>query len=334
MTENSEQIFRLLETGTVGSDLRSRMTDAELPGGRVAQAVDRAGGRHILIPLAPGQSAFEDRRSRGVIVTERILLDGEQEIRYLDLSCRLGELREVFAVFCDDLVRRLIPAGVDTVTETRAVLERWRELLRADPGPVLGVERLAGILAELHFMEHVAAVDPAAAAILWTGPDKAMVDFTGTRARVEVKATTTRDRIPVQIHGLGQLDDTGVEDVYLYAEHLESVPVGGDSVPDVVDRLTSAGVDPHRILNGLAVLGYRPADAPAYRLTRFVTLTTRTVRTGAPGFPRLIPSALADPGLANRISHVRYTIDLTDPAQPGHLGGPERAVSHLLEARP
>lgn len=331
MTGPSETAFDLIENGPLKQELRVHDSDVAVAGGSVRHAVDRLGRRHLLVPLAVGQEATEDRNSCGVSLSGRELVDRNRRERYLDVACEMAELRDLFAVFCDDLLERLSIETAPPAVVCSAVLARWRELFNPRRDPLLGSEALAGLLAELHFLEHVAARSPATAVQLWTGPDKARADFTGTRAAVEVKATTGRDRVTVVIHGLRQLDQAQLEDVYLYVEQLETVRTGGDSVPEAVSRLLSAGVNRAGLMTSLAVVGYLDSDADAYRHVQFNRVSTRTFRATAPGFPRLVPAALTDPGLAERIYKVSYTIDVSDAAAlPGHMATLGPALKHLL----
>lgn len=331
MTGPSEDAFGLIENGPLKQELRIRDSDVTVAGGSVRHAVDRLGRRHLLVPLAGGQEATEDRNSYGVSLSGRDLVDRNRCERFLDVACEMAELRDLFAVFCDDLLERLAADSGPPAAVCSAVLERWRELFNPRRGALLGSEALVGLLAELHFLEQLAARSPRRAVDLWTGPDKARTDFTGGHAAVEVKAATGRDRVAVVIHGLHQLDQAQLEDAYLYVEQCEAVPVGGDSVPDVVSRLLSAGVDRAGLVRGLSMVGYVDRDAEAYRRVRFSVLSSRTFRVTTPGFPRLVPAALADPSLADRIFRVSYTIDLTDAAAvPGHLATIEPALDHLL----
>jgi hypothetical protein len=331
MTGPSENAFALIENGPLQQELRLRDSDVAASEGFVRHAVDRLGRRHLLVPLAEEQEATEDRNSYGVSLSGRELVDRDRRERFLDVACEMTELRDLFAVFCDDLLEHLSAESAPPAAVCSAVLERWRELFNPRRDALLGSEALAGLLAELHFLEQLAARSPGRAVHLWTGTDKARADFTGARAAVEIKAATGRDRVAVVIHGLRQLDQALLEDLYLHVEQLEAVPTGGDSVPEAVSRLLSAGVDRAGLVRGLSMVGYLYRDADAYRLVRFNVLSGRTFRVTAPGFPRLIPAALTDPGLADRIFRVTYTIDLTDTAAvPGHLATTESALDYLL----
>jgi hypothetical protein len=146
-----------------------------------------------------------------------------------------------------------------------------------------------------------------------------------------VKATTNRERATVAIHGIQQLDQGSLEDVYLYVEQFDRVPTGGDTVPDVVRRLLAAGLNRAELLGRLAVVGYLEGDREAYALFRFDLTRARTFRASASGFPRLVPSSLTDPTLAQRIHEVRYSIDVSDAESiAGNLLSIEPALDHLM----
>jgi hypothetical protein len=332
VAESSEDIFTLLESESVGAAVRVRYTDIELDAGKVAHGLHPVGDRrHLYVPLADGQPAVEDRTSRGVSITEQTLEENGRRRRYLDIACEVAELRDLFAVLCDEMLEAIASRRTEPAVACRNVLDRWRELLSPAPSRLLGRETLAGLLAELHFMELIAARDPERACALWTGPDRGRFDYTSGDAAVEVKATMSRERLTVQIHGIGQLEPVDGRVVRLFVEQLEPVPAGGDSVPDAVNRLGSAGVDMHALVTGLAAVGYSMSDAVVYRKIRFEVRSRRAFRTDTDGFPKLVPSGLIDPGVLNRITLVRYTVDLTGlGASSGALPGPADCVDALL----
>jgi Putative PD-(D/E)XK family member, (DUF4420) len=335
MSEASESAFTLIEDGSVARGLRMRDSDIAVAGGYVSHAVDALGHRHLLIPLSGGQQPITDHHSHGVTLSPRKLEDARGPRRYIDVACEEADLRDLFAIFCDDLLDRLevdsaVPAAVCV-----SVLDRWRDLFNPRRGRLLGEEALVGLLTELHVLERIASHDLGSALRLWTGPDKARADFTGSLAALEVKATTNRERATVAIHGIRQLDQGPLEDVYLYVEQFERVPVGGDSVPDAVRRLLMVGLSRAELLRSLAAVGYLDSERDAYALFRFALIATHTFRASAPGFPRLVPSSLTDPDLIQRIHDVRYSIDVSDAdGIPGNLPGVEPVLDHLLKGWP
>jgi hypothetical protein len=335
MNEASENAFSLIEDGSVALGLRMRDSDVVVPGGYVSHAVDVVGRRHLLIPLAGEQQPIADYHSHGVSLSPRELEDARGITRYIDVVCEEADLRDLFAIFCDDLLDRLAVAAAAPSAVCVSVLDRWRELFNPNRGRLLGEQALVGLLAELHVLEQIAGRDLGSALRLWTGPDKARADFTGSLAALEVKATTNRERATVAIHGIQQLDQGPLEDVYLHVEQFERVPAGGDSVPDAVRRLLAVGLNRGELLSGLAAVGYLEGDREAYAFFRFELTATRTFRASAPGFPRLVPRSLADPGLALRIHEVRYSIDVSDAESvAGHLPTIDPALDHLLRVAP
>jgi hypothetical protein len=106
----------------------------------------------------------------------------------------------------------------------------------------------------------------------------------------------------------------------------------GDSVPDVVDRLASVGVNRRAVLSRMRPAGYMPADEDAYRTVRFRLLDRRAYQVG-PSFPRLIPGDLTARQNIDRLLSVRYVLDLTDRnAEPRPLEYAVDAVTALAEA--
>jgi Putative PD-(D/E)XK family member, (DUF4420) len=331
MSEASENAFTLIEDGPAPRGLRMRDSDVTIAGGYVSHAIDALGRRHLLIPLSAEQQPIADHRSHGVSLSPRNLEDDRGLAHYIDVACEEPDLRDLFAIFCDDLLDRLEDDSAAPAPVCLSVLERWRDLFNPEGGRLLGEQALVGLLAELHVLERIASRGPMAALRLWTGPDKARADFTGSLASLEVKATTNRERATVAVHGIQQLDQAALEDVYLHVEQFERVPSGGDSVPDAVRRLLATGLSRAELLRSLMAVGYLESDREAYELIRFQLNVTRTFRASAPGFPRLVPSALTDPSLALRIHEVRYSIDVSDAeAIPGHLPSIEPALDHLL----
>jgi len=331
MNEASENAFTLIEDGPAPRWLRMRDSDISVAGGLASHAIDAIGHRHLLIPLAAGQQSITDHRSHGVSLSPRNIADDRGQGRYIDVACEEADLRDLFAIFCDDLLDRLESDSAEPAAVCTAVLDRWRDLFSPKGGRLLSDQTLVGLLAELHVLERIAERDLGSALHRWTGPDNARADFTGALAAIEVKATTNRERATVAIHGIKQLDQASLEEIYLHVEQFERVPFGGDSVPDAVQRLLDVGLSRSGLVRSLTAVGYLEADREAYELVRFDLIAARTFRASASGFPRLVPAALRDPSLALRVNDVHYSIDVSDGEDiPGFLPGIEPALDHLL----
>ncbi len=307
--ENSESVFHLLARAGDAS-VKIRESDVELDAGPVAHAIDQSGKRILLVPLTGEQTVREDIASRGVILAEREFIDRDVSRRFAMFRCELPTLDEQFGILCDEVLSALAASPHDPGVICAGVLERWRELLGPRNERLLGESQLMGLLAELRFLERLARETPDALA-LWTGPTGSRFDFMAGSGAVEVKATSSRVRFTVGIHGLLQLEPPDGGKLYLWAQRYERVPGGSESVPDSIHRLERLGLFHHDLLEKLAGVGYKAADADAYRAVRFEALDDRSFAV-IDDFPRLVRASLADGSLADRLLDVSYSIDLSD----------------------
>lgn len=334
MNPDSAGAFDILGRSVSGSDnLRIRDSEWSVAGGAVAHAIDFDGRQLLLIPLADAYPGVEDEQSRGVSLHTRVLVDGNRQRRFLAIRCELPALVMTFASLCDDLLAALAEEPENPATTALKIIDRWRDLLGPPSTRLLSDGHLLGVLCELHLLEQLVQLSNAKKALsAWTGPSSKRQDFMAASVAIEVKGTSLRERIAVDIHGLRQLEGPPGGHLFLWVEHVERVIDDGDSVPDAIDRLASEGISRLAVLNKLSPIGYRPADDDAYRSVRFQLLDRRAYKVDA-AFPRLTAGDLCKPANADRLLSVRYTLDLTDRnAEPRPLEFAVDAVRALAEA--
>jgi hypothetical protein len=333
LPEPSDVAFALLEEERP-DELVARDTEILLSGGAVQHARDAAGRLHLLVPLGEDDPATEDTASRGVTMHTHELVDREVTHRYVDVLCEIPSLRDLFAVICDEMLVA-IAANVDKPgLACKAVLERWRDLIGEPSNRLLSSQALSGLLAEIHVLETLATASPDRALRVWTGPAKGRADFTGPGVALETKATTVRERLTVEIHGLSQLDPPEKSELFLSVERMERVPVDGDSVPDAVARLHTLGMDAHGFMRALGDVGYRASDAEAYSKVRFRTLELHYYAVSG-SFPRVTTQSFKDRAVLERITQLRYVLDLTaTPPAPLSAAEVRRIMSTLASAGP
>ena len=322
--------FAILAEAQAADRMQIRETEVAVAAGLVLHAMD-GGTRVLLIPLKTEEATQLDEESRGVVLRPRDWLDEGVRRRFQTVVCEMPALNVPFESLCDEILQALDEAPTNPARRCLEVLERWRDLLGPRASRLLGENALIGLLAELHLLEALVQVAPPADALgRWMGPTGSRFDFVGGSAVVEVKATTSRDQFSVTIHGLLQLDPPDGSALLLYAEQMERVPVGGDSVPDAVERLVASGVSRRDLLGLLAALGYLAADMDDYRTVRFRELDVRAFEIVV-GFPRLVRSGLVDPGMADRVNNVSYSVDLSDVLLlPGHLPDVAEVTRRLM----
>src|SRR5262245_9612245 len=302
--------YRVCETGTV------------LSSGKVLFALDEKDRRHLLIPLAGDEKATEDRKSSGVQILLRELLENQERRRFASVVCHKPHLYEPFSVLTGEMLARL-KADRDSppVHVCRRVLDRWRELLEKEASPLLGAETLTGLFSELWHLREVVRLNPDRVEI-WLGPDGARHDLSTGSTALEVKATLKRHGRVFLIKGHDQLEPPEGGTLYLAAMKLEMVQSGGESIPELITSIRSLGVDYHLLLTKLARVGYDVEDSAAYNSVRFTVNEDRVYEVNQ-DFPRIVSASFAGDALPAGVVRLDYQIDLSGRS-PEPLSLPER----------
>ena len=205
---------------------------------------------------------------------------------------------------------------------------RWHHLLRGGGGTLLSPEEQKGLIGELLVLERILLphVEASAAVTAWRGPLGSPKDFEIGRVAIEVKARRGGATPTVAITSEDQLDESGVDSLFLYVVELDEAPedaTDGVTVREVADRVYeqlysldpgAAGVFESLIL----AAGVRAEDD--YSNSHWLEGPSRVyLVTGE--FPRIARSDVR-PG----VSYVRYTVSLDD-CEPFQM-----SVSALAEA--
>jgi len=276
--------------------------------GVVLLAIDAAGLRHVLVPVAADFPPAHDRRSGGVHLTTRPLVDASGQRQYLDLACQKAHLNNVFTHLAEEVLGLLRDRAVQPLQACRQTLQRWRELLDREASSLLSTEALCGLFGELwHLVRIVTKNNQGLSA--WQGPDGARHDFTADGCALEVKTTARRDEWKFRVHGLTQLEQPHNARLYLCAMRLELNGASGFSVPDLIQTILNAGIDRRDLLDRLSKVGYDQRDEALYRQRRLDVIDWRVYEVTA-SFPQLTVASFDPPGVPSGVSDIHYTIDL------------------------
>ncbi|CAB3783992.1 hypothetical protein LMG28688_01756 [Paraburkholderia caffeinitolerans] len=282
-------------------------TGISTPNGNVLLAIDGSGFRHLLTPAPDTFEAAHDRRSGGVHLVTRDLLDGSAQRQYIDLACQKEHLNAVFSHMADEVLTELSVNSGDAFQTCRRTLQRWRELMDREVSPVMTTEALCGLFGELWHMRAIAERDPSGLCI-WQGPRGARHDFSAPGVALEVKTTLRRNWM-FRIHGLTQLDAPADASLYLCAMRLELNGAAGITVPDLVQQIIDLGVDRHEFVTLLAGVGYQLKDQMHYEQFRFELLEWR-LHEVVNGFPRLTTADFGASAPPHGVTEIDYTVDL------------------------
>ena len=303
--------WRQLELGSdmpMQGEFRVFDTALNTADGAVLLAIDAAGLRHVLVPVAEDFPAAHDRRSGGVHLTTRPLVDASGQRQYLDLACRKAHLNNVFTHLAAEVLGLLQDGAIQPLQACRQTLQRWRELLDREASNILSTEALCGLFGELWHLVRIAAQNTQGISA-WQGPHGARHDFTVDGVALEVKTTARRDEWKFRVHGLTQLEQPHSARLYLCAMRLELNGASGSTVPDLIQAALDTGIDRLELVDRLSQMGYDQRDEAHYRQLRLDVVDWRLYEVAA-SFPRLTPSSFNPPEPPPGVSDIHYTIDL------------------------
>lgn len=283
-------------------------TDVEVAGGNVLLAMDEDGYRKVLFPLGTGGPCKEDRRSQGVRIVRSELDEGATRREFVELECRRPALNDVFSTMVAEILNLLDSNSTRPDIKAGNVLNRWRSFFRAEANRTLDLNRTVGLLGELVILEDIVSQGSADVGS-WTGPDMLRHDFTLPSGSIEVKTTTAGTGWQVVIHGERQLANPPRGELWMAAVRLEVSPEGNRSLKDQIERLKNVGIDESVLWEKLNQLDIN--ESPAEQLERYrFNLVEKVAFLVDSEFPRLTADLFPEGGLPDRISDLRYRIDL------------------------
>jgi hypothetical protein len=189
-------------------------------------------------------------------------------------------------------------------------LQHWKRFFQSRSPEGLSREEYIGLYAELDFFAALlgAGIAPEALANAWQGPIGANQDFLFGGVAVEIKACTGNDTDFVPISNVRQLDDTGLDRLFLFQGVYDFRQDSGQTLKVLVDRLrqllaaSPSAVDIFEVR--LLAAGYIEPLASPFERYGFSPRFRRYFHV-AKGFPHLQESSLPQ-----GISEVRYKLNL------------------------
>lgn len=272
--------------------------------------VDEAGGRiGLQTPIAADLRLPPSRLSEMELV--RITREG---IPFLEISTTSRSLYREFYSFLLSVAGN-IRGGSAPLAAVSSAISDWRQLLRAVA--LLTEEEQLGLMGELWLLERLSTMIGPEALHAWTGPLGEPHDFRQQATEIEVKVTRSPRRQHV-ITNLVQLLPSLGHDLFVLSLQLEPTGSGkgfslSSQVARLRDLLGSLQADvtdfDHRLETAW---GYRDVDAEHYSETFQLRTVPVLVRVDDK-CPSITPDLISSIGTdrAQRISAVRYTVDLT-----------------------
>ncbi len=290
-------------------ELRAKEIEAPAVGGRHPfVALDWQGNRHLLLPMSADMDLDADRGA-GVRLAKRMLMDGPESLAFLDVVCLKPHLNSLFDVVAHEMLAACDGLRLDEVPSAcRGVLARWRELLEQLAPGAKNLSVLAGAWGELWFVRELLRRG-APWHGLWQGPTGAVHDIAGPGGTcIEVKSTTARGPLIVEIHGFGQLAPPRAGRLLLGVLELRRGQDDGEAMDSMVNTCVAAGADHVELVRLLGDLGINPGAAD-YSEAAF-SIESAQLFDVVDDFPKLVPASLANE-VPPEVVNVSYQLDLT-----------------------
>ena len=213
--------------------------------------------------------------------------------------------KDVFTVLVDDIVKHA--SGQTSEPEAAAALldrlGRWQTFLQNLRPEGLTPEEQRGLYGELWFLRHrLLPHIPADDAVhAWTGTARTVKDFQFPGGAVEMKTASASTDPHLSINGARQLDDQGLNALFLAYLALEPVQGSGETLAAMVSEvralvqgsLTAA----QRLEDKLREAGYLDVHASRYEQPGYLQREALVFHV-AEGFPRLterdLPAGVGD----------------------------------------
>lgn len=150
-------------------------------------------------------------------------------IELLDYSSR-----DVFSVLCENLVITVskLKSEKSIIKAVLNQLEKWKSLFDKYNSIGLTPAEQQGLFGELNFLQKYLSNEFEPASILnsWVGVDRALRDFQYNDWALEVKTTASNNHQRVSISSERQLDETLLENLYLYHLSVEVSKGNGENL--------------------------------------------------------------------------------------------------------
>lgn len=215
---------------------------------------------------------------------------------------------KIFSLVMQDIVDSLegMESNLLAISNIKEILVKWNTFFQFDKEYVLSDNKQQGLYGELYILEKMIILHGKNFINNWTGCNAEVHDFYFETNAIEVKSSSTKGPDKIKISNEYQLDDSKlIGKLYLLFLKLKKSEVDGESLPDIVDRISKLLSESDRIEfnNKLIKVGYIYQMPELYKL--FFKVIDESCYEVVEGFPRITTKALC-----KGIGKVEYTVSL------------------------
>jgi len=304
------------------------LQDSGKPGQRVHKRIDLSAPikihaacvfphKSLILEIGPIKNAwlphgFQKPRIKGLSIALKSIdkIPGSDVTLLLELQH--NEAIDVFSVFVARVCEELdgIKKPELAVKAVIAIIEKWKEFF-AGGSDILSDERQTGLYGELYVLQYfsMGGVDLGKTIKAWTGSKKTSQDYEFGSIAVEVKSSAAVDATRVNITNSRQLDDTGLEHLFLLRILFDVRQGEKNTLPLLIESLRKniQKISPESSLDfeeKLLAAGYQDKHAEQYN-NRTYSERELVIYRVIEGFPRLLVQNLPE-----GITKVSYEISL------------------------
>jgi len=161
----------------------------------------------------------------------------DAKLLLIQLTNREPRVNDIFATICANIIDSILNAESERegVRLVIAQLRKWKDLFSKRRIQRLSAQEQQGLYGELFFLRKLLlSIDKTKALITWVGPEKAPKDFQSDMWAVEVKSSSATNNSGILINGEFQLDESNIEQLFLYNLIVEVSQRKGESLPDII----------------------------------------------------------------------------------------------------
>ena len=264
----------------------------------------------LVVSRAGAQVLVRPPETRGVQL--RILPGPSTGETTLELELINQAYLSIFSALVAD-IGSYVGSSANESKAVEALISRftaWQRFLE-QVGPYgLGREAQQGLYGELWFLDKylLSSLPEDSAVAAWTGPTGTAQDFQLPGCAIEVKTTITKAPELLSIASERQLDETGIDALFLFHLSLDARRDGRRSLVDAVEDIRTR-LDGHEIAasmfeQSLLMTGYIDLHRDSYQEIGYTERTSHIFGVMA-GFPRIVEA-----NLPSGVGNVQYTVAL------------------------
>lgn len=151
--------------------------------------------------------------------------------------------KDIFALLCEDLISSIseITNEDKIVLELLNRFEKWKSLLTNVNKTGLSPDSQRGLFGELYLLRKFLnnSINLTEAIVWWVGAEKEVRDFQSGSWAIEVKTSHGNNHQKVMISSERQLDNSNLENLYLYHISLEKLNNSDETLNQIIDSIKS-----------------------------------------------------------------------------------------------